>query len=270
MRSLLDFIVRHSHVFLFILLEAVSLVLLFGFNDRQKLAFMTSANSISGTMFDWRAGMESYFSLKKENEMLVAENSRLHGRLLELADSAVAYQAALLGNGTVMAARVIDNSVRKDDNYITINRGSTDGVGKGMGVYGSTGVVGVVMLSGRHNSIVLPVLNGKSSISCKVKGGGSFGFLEWKGGDPYHAVLTDIPYHSDVKAGDTIVTSGYSSVFPEGIPVGYVDAVEPSANGYWLKVSVLLAADMGNLGWVYVYARRPDPELEELKESIPK
>ena len=268
MRSLLDFIVRHSYVFLFILLETLSLILLFGFNDRQKEVFMTSANSISGLMFDLRTGVDQFFLVRKENAQLIEENTRLHNMLVELTDSQSVYLETALSSDGVIAARVVDNSVRKDDNYITINKGRRDGIAPGMGVYGIDGVVGVIMVSGRHYSIVLPILNGKTSISCKKKGSDSFGFLEWNGGNPYVAQIKDMPYHSAVELGDTIVTTGFSSVFPEGVPVGTISGIEHSKNGYTLKIQVNLAVDMSNLGWVYVHTQTVDEEIEELYEQI--
>lgn len=270
MRSLLDFIVKHSYVFLFILLETLSLVLLFGFNDRQKEAYMTSANIVSGTLFEWRSGVAQYFGLHKENAVLVQENSRLRDLLYELTDSQYVETAKALSDERTIAARVIDNSVRFDDNYITIDKGSRDGVVKGMGVYNPDGVVGVVMAAGRRYSIIMPVLNGNTSISCKIKGTESFGFLEWNGGDPYIAQIVDMPYHSAVEQGDTIVTTGFSSVFPENIPVGTVACVEHSRNGYTLKVQVRLSVDMSDLGWVYVHSLTQDPEIDELYREIKK
>lgn len=268
MRSLLDFLIRHSFVFLFILLETISLVLLFGFNDRQREAFLTSANSMSGSLFEWRTGVEGFFSLRKENAILVGENTRLHNLLDEIADSQYVNIERSLSSEKVIAARVVDNTVRKDDNYITINKGKRDGIAQGMGVYGPDGVVGVIMAAGKRYSVVLPVLNGSTSISCKVKGSDSFGFLEWNGGDPYVAQIKDMPYHSSVKTGDTVVTTGFSSVFPENIPVGTVAGVERSRNGYTLRVEVNLAVDMSDLKWVYVHTETADEEIEELYEQV--
>jgi rod shape-determining protein MreC len=267
-RSLLDFIVRHSYIFLFILLETLSLVLLFGFNDKQKEAFMTSSNSMSGKLYEWRSGVGQYFSLRRENAALVQENASLRSMLYELTDSQTVNTARSMSSDGVIAARVIDNSVRKDDNYITIDKGSRDGVSKGMGVYSPQGVVGVVMVAGKRYSVVMPVLNGSTSISCKVKDSDSFGFLEWAGGDPYVAQLKDMPYHSDVKQGDTIVTTGFSSVFPQDIPVGTVTEVEHSSNGYTLNIQVNLAVDMADLGWVYVHSHTRDTEIDGLYEQM--
>ena len=268
MRSLLDFIVRHSYVFLFILLETLSLVLLFGFNDRQKEAFLTSASSISGIILEQRSNVERYFALGKENASIVEENARLRDLLIQATDSQYVKTAALLSNEGTIAARVIDNSVRKDNNYITIDKGSREGIVQGMGVYNHQGIVGVVMAAGKRYSLVMPVLNGSTSISCKVKDSDNFGFLEWHGGDPYKAMIVDMPYHSSVQKGDTIVTTGFSSVFPENLSVGVVGEVERSGNGYTLNIQVNLAADFSRLDWVFVNARIEDTEITELYKQI--
>lgn len=229
---------------------------------------MTSANSMSGALYEWRSGVDQFFFIRKENTRLVQENTRLRDMLYELTDSQNVDKERALSQAGVVAARVVDNSIRKDDNYLTINKGSRDGISPGMGVYNPDGVVGVVMVTGKRYSIVLPVLNGSSSISCKKKGTDCFGFLEWAGGDPYMAQLKDMPYHSAVETGDTIVTTGFSSVFPENIPVGTVAGVERSRNGYTLKIQVNLACDLSDLGWVYVHTRTADEEIEELYEQI--
>ncbi len=268
MRSLLDYLVKYSYVFLFILLEILSLVLLFGFNDRQKLAFVTSANSVSGSIYELFSNVDVYFNLRRENTLLVEENARLRSMLYELTDSQTVDSARNMSRDGVIAARVIDNSVRKDDNYMTVNKGSNDGVGKGMGVYNSTGVIGVIMASGKSYSVVMPILNGNTSISSKIKGTDNFGFLEWSGGDSYTAQLKDVPYHSNVEVGDTVVTTGFSSVFPENITIGTVADVQRLSNGYTLKILVSLAVDMSDLGWVYIHSKTVDPEIIDLQQQL--
>jgi rod shape-determining protein MreC len=124
------------------------------------------------------------------------------------------------------------------------------------------------MLPGKKYSIVLPVLNGRSSISCKISGSNSFGFLEWYGGNPYMAYIVDMPFHTDVNPGDTVVTSGFSSAFPENIPVGIVESVEEEQLNYMLRLTVSLFADMSDIRWVYVNTHGQDPEPEELKEEL--
>ena len=114
----------------------------------------------------------------------------------------------------------------------------------------------------------MPILNGNTSISSKIKGTDNFGFLEWQGGDPYTAQLKDVPYHSKVEVGDTVVTTGFSSVFPENITVGTVSDVQRSSNGYTLKILVSLAVDFSDLGWVYIHSKTVDPEIIELQKQL--
>ena len=214
------------------------------------------------------SNVDVYFNLRRENTLLVEENARLRSMLYELTDSQTVDSARNMSRDGVIAARVIDNSVRKDDNYMTVNKGSNDGVGKGMGVYNSTGVIGVIMASGKSYSVVMPILNGNTSISSKIKGTDNFGFLEWSGGDPYTAQLKDVPYHSNVEVGDTVVTTGFSSVFPENITIGTVADVQRLSNGYTLKILVSLAVDMSDLGWVYIHSKPIDPEIIDLQKQL--
>jgi rod shape-determining protein MreC len=266
-RTLLDFIIRHSYIFLFILLETISLLLLFGFNDRQKAALFSSSNTVAGQIFEMQSDFKEYFGLKNENAKLADENARLQSEVFFLRDSLRINQEISLSSN-VIVARVIDNSVRKDDNFITIDKGASDGLSKGMGVYDANGVVGIVMLTGQRYSVILPILNSRSSISCKIKGQNCFGFLEWKGGDPYIAEVLDLPYLTNVSVGDTIVTSGFSSVFPEDIPIGVVSGFEEYQAGYSIVVSVKLSADISNLGYVYINTKRTDDDLLLLKQNI--
>lgn len=268
MRSILDFIIRKSHTFLFVLLEGLALTLLFCLNDSQKAAYLSSAGLISGRLLDISASVSGYFSLKGENEKLAVENAWLKSRLNALESEIEEEKLASLSTDKVVAARVIDNSIRRDNNFITINKGTENGVREGMGVSSPSGAVGVVLVAGRHYSIVLPILNSKSSISCKVKGSDSFGFLEWRGGDPCRAELLDVPYHAQISQGDTIVTSGYSAVFPQNVMVGTVSSIEERRSEYTLKVVLDLAVDFSDLGWVYVYVQAESPELKELRKSV--
>lgn len=268
MRSILDFFIRKSHTFLFVFLEGLALMLLFCLNDSQRAAYMTSAGLVSGRLLEMSSAVTNYFSLKNQNEKLAAENAWLKSRLSAMESEIAEEKIASLATEKVVAARVVDNSIRHDNNYITINKGTADGIREGMGVSSPDGAVGVVRTAGRHYSIVLPILNTGSSISCKVYGADSFGFLEWRGGDPCKAELLDVPYHAHISEGDTIVTSGFSAVFPENVMVGTVNSIEQRTSEYTLKVILDLAVDFSDLGWVYVYVQNESPELDELRKGL--
>lgn len=275
MRALFDFFVKHGSAFLFIVLEGVSLLLLFTLSESRNAAIMTSAGNISGSILKIRSSIGQYFSLKDENTALAIENSLLRERLWQY-ESDSAFMAreqmeTLLPNPEqTVLARVIDNSTRHDDNFVTIDRGTIDGVEEGMGVYDSHGAVGVVMIAGSRYSIVLPILNSRTSLSCKIRNTDQLGFVEWKGGSVYEALLIDIPYQSNVQIGDTVQTSGFSWAFPEGLMVGTVAWVKHRQNANTLDIGVTLASELNNLGWVFVHQGTPNEEIEAISELIPQ
>ncbi len=273
MRALFDFFIKHGSAFLFIILEGLSLLLLFTLSESRNAAILTSAGNISGSILKARSSVGQYFGLKKENTALALENALLRERLWQYeSDSAFMEREQLetrLSNPEqTVLARVIDNSTRYDDNYITIDRGTIDGVEDGMGVYDSNGAVGIVMIAGSRYSIVLPILNRRTSISCKIKDTDQFGFVEWKGGSIYEALLVDIPYQSTVQQGDTVQTSGFSWAFPEGLMVGTVSWVKHRQNAITLDIGIELASDLSDLGWVYVHQGHPNEETDAIKELI--
>lgn len=267
MRSPLDLLVRLRYLLLFLVLETVSLVILFRFNSEQGSVATTAASSVAGGVRGVTSSIGRYFSLSKENRALAEENAMLRDQLYALRDSS---ELALLpsGDSHTVVARVIDNTIRKDNNLITLDRGSRSGLKAGMGVYDSNGVVGVVFSTSSNYSLVLPLVNTKSSVSCRVKGLDCFGFVEWKGGDVHHVNLKDLPSHSGVAKGDTVLTSGFSAVFPKDIIIGMVDYVEADAGTP--EVSVTLAVDFSTLSYVYVSTDMISDELINLKREAGK
>ena len=142
---------------------------------------------------------------------------------------------------------MVQNSINRTDNLITIDKGSADGVKKDMGVVSGTGVVGIVYLVGTHYSVVMPLLNSKSSISCTIRKRGYFGYLHWQGPDSQYAYVEDVPRHAHYVKGDIIETSGYSSVFPKGITVGKVLCTFNSPDGLSFRIKIKLSTDFSNL-----------------------
>jgi rod shape-determining protein MreC len=277
MNNLLAFFSKYNHWFLFVLLEVVSLVMLFRFSRYQQSVFFTSANVVVGKVYEVSASVSSYFNLKNENSELLDRNmalerqiDNLERRLTELdVDSAEIGSVRALDTADyeLFAAAVVNNSIDKPDNYITLNKGSRDGIKPEMGVVDRNGVVGIVYKTSPHYSLVISVLNSKSNISCKIAGSEYFGYLRWESGDARYAYLHDLPRHAKFSLGDTVVTSGYSSVFPEGVIIGVVDDISDSNDGlsYYLKIA--LAADFGKLSDVRVISRSNHEEKEELEQN---
>jgi rod shape-determining protein MreC len=256
MRNLIEFFTRHSHWLLFLLLEVVSLSLLFHFNSYQGSVWFTSANTVVGKVYEARSEVDSYFGLADINRQLTERNIYLEQQVNQLSSQLKAknptgdslLRAVLpADNYKLIPAKVIDNSISKPDNFITINKGSADGVKKDMGVACGTGVVGIVYIVSSHYSVVLPVLNTKSNISCAIQGRDYFGYLHWNGGPSNLAYVDDIPRHAHFKLYEKVVTSGYSSVFPPGILVGKILHVYNSVDGLSYRLQVQLSTDFARL-----------------------
>ena len=257
MRNLLEFLAKYNHWFVFLILEVVSMVLLFQYNSYQGSAWFSSANAVTGKLYEWDANVETFFSLTKVNQELTQRNAYLELEVQKLSDSLVSVtkdssiyhrdQFALLRNYRLIPAKVVANSVDKPGNLMTIDKGSADGIHKDMGVISGTGVVGIVYLVAEHYAIVIPVLNTKSNISCMIQNRGYFGYLRWKGGVSDLAYLEEVPRHAHFKLGDYVVTSGYSAVFPPGVRVGRILHVFNSADGLSYRVQLRLSTDFARL-----------------------
>ena len=257
LNNLFDFILRYISWFVFIICEIISLVLLFTYNNYQGSIWMSSANVVSGKVYEVNAGVEQYFSLTDINEQLSKRNLYLEQRVQDLSsqiaaktgDSALMklenYQ--LMKKFNLIPAKVVSNSIDKRDNLITIDKGEVDGVRKDMGVACGYGVVGIVFMTGRHYSVVMPILNSNSSISCTINKRGYFGYLHWTGGNSRIAFMDEVPRHAHFNLYDKVVTSGYSSVFPPGIEIGKIIHVYNSSDGLSYRCMVELSTNFAKL-----------------------
>lgn len=278
MRKLLDFLSKYNYWLVFILLEAISLCALFRYNGYQGSVWFTSANTVSGKVMEWQSNILAYLALGDNNRALTERNVVLEHRIaqlehqLEKLDTQHCYTEqrtdSLLRSYQLLDATVVNNSVLLQDNYITINRGEADGVRPEMGVVCGTGVVGIVYLTAPHYSIVMPVLNSKSNISCRLRKSGYFGYLNWDGGNPLYAWMNDVPRYAKIQTGDVIETSGFSSVFPEGLFIGRVDQIRNSKDGLSYRIKVHLGTDFARLRDVSVIMSSDQDELESLTGQL--
>lgn len=275
MKGLLEFLYKHNHWLLFILLEGISLVMMFSLNDYQGSVWLTSANTATGSVLEVKQRVTGYFGLQSENERLAEQNAQLTAQVFGLQQALDSTALVRLTAETVsqwpfgvVPATVVENSTGKLNNYVTINKGTADGLRPDMGVISSDGVVGVTYRCSRHYSLVLPILNGKSNISCKVRPGESFGYLEWLGGDTRTAQLRDVPRYADISVGDTVVTSGHSAFFPEGLMVGVIRDFEPSADNLSNNIYVQLSTPFAHLRHVFVIQNAGADERQELRDMV--
>ncbi|MCD7972786.1 MAG: rod shape-determining protein MreC [Candidatus Azobacteroides sp.] len=263
MRNLFNFLIRYNSWFLFIALEVISLVLLFTYNPYQESVYLSSANKVSGKFYASVNNFFGYFNLRSINEELLEQNGLLQERIIFLEENLRSYTADSLNPNvfvdTVSAekyefitARVISNSITRLNNYITLNKGKKDGLLPEMGVIDQNGVVGVINKVSDNYATVMPILNPKFRFSARLKKNEYFGSLVWDGKDPRYAVLEELPRHANFQPNDTVVTSGYSDAFPEGIMVGIVDSISGKNSENFSAIKVVLAVDFSKLGNVLV------------------
>jgi len=279
MRTLFAFLAKNVHWLLFFLLVSISISLIIHNNDFQKSKYAAVENEVAGKVYSVSNSITSYFGLKTTNEHLSErianlENhiQHLEGQILQMKDSAVAQQIIhridfdSVPYYRYIMARVVNNSL-SGNNYITLNKGSDAGIVSGMGVFSATGVVGIVMNVSANYSVVLPILNPNFHLSCKIKGTNYFGSLSWDGKDITRANLHELPSHTQFNNGDTIVTSGHSFSFPEGIPVGIVEGLKKQKNSNFNTLKIRLLTDFGALNEVLLVDKKNRIEQQELEKA---
>lgn len=274
MRNLIEFLSKYNHWFLFALLEAASLTLIFRFNSYQGSVFFSSANAVSGKVYQWDAAVKSFFSLTEINRQLSERNLYLEQKVRELTAVAVKTkgdssflsrtQKDILNGYKLIPAKVITNSINRTDNFITIDKGRLDGVKEDMGVASGRGVVGMVYMVSDHYSVVIPLLSSRSNLSVSIRKRGYYGYLRWTGGAADLAYVDDVPRHARFRLGDLVETSGYSAIFPPGIIVGQILHVYNSSDGLSYHIQVKLTTDFGNLRDVSVIDNTAMKERIEL------
>lgn len=271
MRNIILFFIKFSPLFLFLIYLTVGFFLLVENNPYQRHLYLTSANSASSSIYGVSSEIRSYFNLKSINDELSRRNSEielenilLRKRLKDLADLGAPTLKEMKDSSrySFVHAHVINNNTRYKRNYITIDKGSNDGIEQEMGVVDHNGIIGIVEIVGPHSSRVISLLNDQFRLSCKVKGNDYIGSLVWDGSNPKEAVLEELPRHSEIKTGDTIVTSGYSTVFPEGIPVGMVTGSLKNNDGNFNAFKIKLFTNYETLTSVQVVRDKLKDELK--------
>jgi len=276
-RGLIDFFVRHSGWAVFLLFATLSCVMLFRGNPYQQHVYMTSAGAVASAVYRTSNSVTGYFHLRGINEDLQQRTAQLEMELIDLRRQLRAAGGKIYGDSVpvdsalrqyrFIMAHVINNSIARSNNFITIDRGESDGVRPEMGVVDQNGVVGIVNVTGPHTARLISVLNSDLRLSCKVKGSDAFGSLVWDGKSPRRALLEEMPRHVEFALGDTVITSGYSVVFPEGIPVGRVVGHKRDDDDNFYSLSVELFTDFATLSTVRVIENFSKDEIESVEQD---
>ena len=257
MRNLLIFITKYNAFFLFLIFEVASLIIYINYNSFQKATFINSSNDFTGNLYARVNQLHSYLSLRDVNDSLASENARLRSRLkssmyTDTINKHSVTDTTYKQQYEYIEAKVIDNSVDRSNNYLTINRGSRHGITKGMGVICSLGIVGKVVYVSDHFSLVQSLLHKDSRFSAMLEKNKEIGYIEWGDDlDPHKGVLKDVSNNALPKLGELVVTSGYS-LFPEGIAIGKISSLHTRGGGFSLNMEVRLSVDFSKLEYVDV------------------
>lgn len=269
MQQIINFIIRNKNFLLFLLLFGLSLVFTIQSHSYHKSKFVNSANFLSGGVYNSANNISTYFDLKSQNQLLAEENRRLNEILInkKTDKDTVAIDTTMALNYKYTATNIIRNNYSLMDNFLLINKGLNDNIHQDFGVVSSLGIVGIVDHVSNDYATVISILNSKSSISVKLKKSGHIGSLIWDGNSPNIIQLIDVEKIAPVSVGDTIVTSGQSSIFPKNLPVGTVLNSKLDATENFYKIDVKLFNDMTNLEHVYIIENTDKEEIETLLED---
>jgi rod shape-determining protein MreC len=274
MQKLFYFFYRYRAFLFFILLELICFSFIVSNNSYQGASFFNSSNYYSGEVLQFTSNISGYFNLKSVNEELAQENAQLRYQLMAEKNKKDLYIPSKsdylrIHQYKFFSAKVINSSTSRFTNYLTLNKGLADSIKPGMGVLSSRGVVGRVKSCSQHFSTVISLLHDRWNISARIKRGNIDGFIKWNGKSPRYADLLYVGRHHKLKVNDTIVTSGYNSLFPAGIMIGTIKDFDVDQGKPFYKINVLLSTDFSSLSYVYLIENNLQSEKDsmELKTS---
>lgn len=271
MRRLVQFVYKHIHWLLFGVLVYLSILLIVNNNRFQRSKYLQVTREITGGIYSVTDRIGSYINLKSINaelsNQLAHATTEIHRLRLEAPATDSIRTAINLQPYYFISARVINNSLFSLENYMTLNKGTLDGIRPDMGVLSPSGVVGVVVNTSPHFSTVISLLNTRYRLNGKIKRNDYYGPLVWDGKDPHYSHLTEIPRYVTYEPGDTIVTSGYSTVFPEGVPIGSIVDAQRQRDDNYQSLRIRLFTNFSNLSEVTVVVNRLQEEQKELERQ---
>ncbi len=270
MQQIVQFILKNSNRLLFLLLLVFSLFLTIQSHSYHKSKMISSANFLSGGVYEKLNNVSEYFNLRTQNNALAQENAKLRSILFNVKDTASLSRLDSIKGlkpTDIIVSKVIHNSYDSHENYLTINSGSLQGVKSDMGVVNSLGIVGIIDDTSPGYATVISILNIKSQINAKIKKSNHFGSLVWNGKSTGFVQLIDIPRLAAIRKGDTIVTGGQSVIFPENINIGTIDKIYIDNETNYYTLNIKLFNDMTNLGHVYILKSKDREEILRIENK---
>ena len=268
MRQILLFFVKYKTFLWFLLLFIIALGLTIQSHSYHRSSFISSANFLTGGIYKSVNNINQYFGLKEENEILLAENNRLKSLLFN-STNPIQVDTLSQANGhyNLIPAQVYKNSYSLSNNYLIVNKGMRDSIHEDYGAITSKGIVGIVDKTSKKYARVMSVLNTNVSINAQLKNTDHFGPLTWNGLSPIIVQLNDIPKQAPRTVGDTIITSGRSTIFPKGIPIGTITSFQLDETENYYQIEVKLFNDMTNIGHVHIIQNLDKQEIEQLNST---
>ena len=270
MQQIFNFIYKNSNRLLFLLLLGISLFLSIQSHSYHRSKIISSANFLSGGVYERINNVSEYLNLRTQNDALAQENAKLRSLLFNAKDTTAVQKLDSIKGlhpDDIIVSKVIHNTFNTHENYLTLNSGSLQGVKQDMGVINSLGIVGIIDNTSENYSTVISILNVKSQINAKLKKSNHFGSLSWNGKSTGFVQLTDVPRLASIRKGDTIVTGGQSVIFPENINIGTIDKIEFDNQTHYYTIQVKLFNDMTNLGHVYILKSKNREEIINLEKK---
>ncbi|MFY8188214.1 MAG: rod shape-determining protein MreC [Flavobacterium sp.] len=269
MQQIINYIIKNSTRLLFLLFLGISLFLTIQSHSYHRSRTISSANVITGNVYEQLNNFNEYLNLKHENEILAKENAWLKKMIYNKSDTILTKNIvsgdSIYRSFNVIQSKIIKNIYNSPDNYLTINSGKKHGIKPFMGVINSEGVIGVVDVVTDNFATIISVLNTKSEINAKLKNSNHFGTLKWNAKSTGFVQLIDVPRLANVRKGDTIVTGAQSSIFPEGILIGTIEKLYVDNKTNYFTIDVKLFNDMTNIGHVYVIENKKRAEILSLE-----
>jgi rod shape-determining protein MreC len=270
MQQIFNFIFKNSYRLLFLLLLGISLLLTIQSHSFHRSKIISSANFLSGGVYEKVNNLNEYLNLKTQNEALALENAKLKSLLFNRKDTTVIKKLDSIKGvnpDDIVVSKVIHNSYSVHENYLTLNSGESQGVKPDMGVINSLGIVGIIENTSPNYSTVISILNKKSRINAKIKKSNHFGSLIWDGKSTGFVQLIDVPRLAAIRKGDTIVTGGQSVIFPENIGIGTIENIYIEEKNNYYTINIKLFNDMTNLGHVYIIKSKDREEITNLEKG---
>ncbi len=272
MRNLLNFLLKYNNLIVFLILEGIAFYWLAAGNSYHNSRMVKGTQGVTRSMEERLSNIRYFLSLREVNETLASENNALRNRLEQFTSQdnvrfISVSDSQFIQQYQYTSARVINNSVNKQKNFFTVNKGNRQGIKVDMAVADGKNVAGVIVSCSENFSIAISLLNLDFRLSARIKSNGYFGSLNWDGRNYMHAVLNEIPQHINVAIGDTIETTGYSAIFPEGMLVGKVSDLKKSGSDFY-KITIELFTDFRNLQYVDVIGNLKRTEQLGLENQL--